>query len=331
MSTKPNYFNIGLFALTAIIFGVAGIITLGSGGLFKSKIVMETYINESVQGLDIGSPIKLRGVKIGQVETITFVNEVYPSKLRLILIRATISARSSNGLELKYFCENLQKEIHAGLRVRLAAQGITGTAYLEADYMDPKQCPPLNLDFTPACLYVPSSSSMIGQISDSIVSVLQKIDKMEVDKLAHDIDTLIVRMNGFLENDLASTLGEIRGLSAEMNRNFTNLSASLNQLVDHDLTAMVASLNASVTNDVRPFLQNARLASESMLQTLGRIDTTVESVNGLVESEQDRITETLENLRVTTRNFRDISESLQEQPSGILLGRPPPPVEVYSK
>ena len=330
MSKQPNYFAIGLFALTAVALGVFGAIVLGSGNFFKRKVVMETYINESVQGLDIGSPIKLRGVKIGQVDEITFVNEVYPSRLRLILIRATISSRSSGGQELDNFCEHLQMEIQSGLRVRLAAQGITGTAYLEADYLDPKLNPPMQLDFTPMCFYVPSAPSTMGRISDSIVSVLQKIDKMDVDKLAHDLDALALRMNGFLEKDMASTLNEIRSLSEEMNRGFADLSKSLNRLVDRDLTAMIGSLNTSITNDVRPFLQNARLASDSLLQTLGRIDTTVESVSGLVESEQDRIDEALENLRVATRNFRDLSESLQEQPSGALLGRPPPPVEVYS-
>ena len=34
-----------------------------------------------------------------------------------------------------------QAEIDKGLRVRLAPQGITGTSYLEIDYVDPKANP----------------------------------------------------------------------------------------------------------------------------------------------------------------------------------------------
>ena len=38
---------------------------------------METYIEESVQGLDIGSPMKFRGVLVGKVEEITLTSAVY--------------------------------------------------------------------------------------------------------------------------------------------------------------------------------------------------------------------------------------------------------------
>ena len=48
--------------------------------------------------------------------------------------------------------------ITKGLRVRLASQGITGAAFLEADYIDPEKFPPMEIIWEPKTYYVPFSS-----------------------------------------------------------------------------------------------------------------------------------------------------------------------------
>ena len=70
MSAKANYFKIGVFILSAAALAVVGVIVLGAGALFEKKIIMETYFDESVQGLGIGAPVKYRGVTVGSVEHI---------------------------------------------------------------------------------------------------------------------------------------------------------------------------------------------------------------------------------------------------------------------
>ena len=62
MSQKANYFKLGLFVIGAIVAGVVVLIIIGTGRWFERKVTIETYFNESVQGLDIGSKMKYRGV-----------------------------------------------------------------------------------------------------------------------------------------------------------------------------------------------------------------------------------------------------------------------------
>ena len=67
VSVRANYFKLGLFVLGAMGAAIVLLLVVGSGRWFQPKITFETYFDESVQGLDIGSPIKFRGVTIGTV------------------------------------------------------------------------------------------------------------------------------------------------------------------------------------------------------------------------------------------------------------------------
>jgi len=72
-NSNPNYFRLGLFVLAAIGVLVAVVLIFGSGQLFKKSFVIETYIKQSVTGLDTGASVRFRGVKIGQVTLNWFV------------------------------------------------------------------------------------------------------------------------------------------------------------------------------------------------------------------------------------------------------------------
>jgi phospholipid/cholesterol/gamma-HCH transport system substrate-binding protein len=57
MSKKPSYFKIGLFVIAGIFLIFAAVVVLGSGLLHQEKAYFETYFDESVSGLSVGSPV----------------------------------------------------------------------------------------------------------------------------------------------------------------------------------------------------------------------------------------------------------------------------------
>src|SRR4029078_12992908 len=77
MSLKANYFKLGLFVVGAVVAGVIVLLVIGSGRWFQPRLSIETYFNESVQGLDVGSKLKYRGVVIGEVKSIGFPYKKY--------------------------------------------------------------------------------------------------------------------------------------------------------------------------------------------------------------------------------------------------------------
>src|SRR6266498_4739363 len=99
MSAQANNFKLGLFVIGATVALVLLLLIVGSGRWFQSKTIIETYFNESVQGLDIGSKLKYRGVAIGEVTRIGFTYNKYqldqPMALRAryVLVESQLEPR----------------------------------------------------------------------------------------------------------------------------------------------------------------------------------------------------------------------------------------------
>ena len=64
MSAEARYFRVGLFVFVGLAAIAGTALVLGGRSFFAEKVTFETYFEESVQGLEVGSPVKLRGVGI---------------------------------------------------------------------------------------------------------------------------------------------------------------------------------------------------------------------------------------------------------------------------
>src|SRR5262249_49441993 len=86
---------------------------------------------------------------------------------------------------------HLAKEIEHGLRARLTSQGVTGTSYVEIDYLDPARYPPLPIDWNPEHPYIPSAPSALSRIVSSAEDVFAQLEKIDFEKIASSADNLI--------------------------------------------------------------------------------------------------------------------------------------------
>src|SRR5438105_13368686 len=99
MSAQANFFKLGFFVIGATVVLVLLLLILGSGRWFQSKIPIETYLNESAQGLEVGAKVKYRGVVVGEVAKIGVTYTKYQldkpmaERLRDVRIQALVQAR----------------------------------------------------------------------------------------------------------------------------------------------------------------------------------------------------------------------------------------------
>src|SRR4030095_15115887 len=196
---KFSYFKIGIFVISAVVIGIIGVVVLGVGTIFQKKIIVETYIDESVQGLDVGSPAKFRGVPIGKGETISLTSAEYPTKRRYVLVRIGLTTNVFQAPLADAGSPRFMTEVEKGLRVRLASQGLTGAAYIEADYQDPARNPPLEIDWQPRYPYVPSTLSRITQLSASLDKILQSVETIDIGRLVGGLEQSLVTITKVAE------------------------------------------------------------------------------------------------------------------------------------
>jgi phospholipid/cholesterol/gamma-HCH transport system substrate-binding protein/paraquat-inducible protein B len=325
MSERANYVKIGLFVIGATIIAITAVIVLGAGSLFQKQILVETYFDESVQGLDIGSAVKLRGVQVGKVEAITLVDSEYDTEKRYVLVRIALLSRSL-GRTAEVIQRGLQKETDQGLRFRMAFQGVTGLAFLEADYLPAEQAPYLKIDWQPTYPYIPSAPSTITRYTEAVDKILKNLDSLDIAGLSKGIEQAITTLNRAMEeaqiarisDQSLSLLRELRGTNNRLDALLADGRAPLQQFF-----ATLPELSRSLTRSAG---QLETLAT-SLPKDLAPLGQSLRQMSALLTAEQQTIETTLDNFRQTSENLLDMSENARAYPSGVIFGAPPPPVE----
>jgi phospholipid/cholesterol/gamma-HCH transport system substrate-binding protein len=344
-----SYFKIGIFVIAAVVIGVVGVVVLGAGALFQKKSIVETYIDESVQGLDVGSPVKFRGVPVGRVEDITLTSVEYRTRLQYVLVRISISSNMFQFPVNDRSSPALQRELDRGFRVRMAAQGLTGVAYLEADYLNPERNPPLRIDWKPYYPYIPSTRSRITQLSEAVERILRNVEDINIPQITASIEKSLAAMTKLAEGanldkvgvQVNALLNELRDTNRQVGALVSNPELK-NAIADASATAGRArQIVERAEKPVNQFLADMPQATESLNrlvkrldavandlpQTSGELRQTIQRMNRLIANQQRDIEQTMGNLRAISENMKEITESSKKYPSQVLFGGPPPPAK----
>ena len=57
MATGTNHWKLGLFVIAGIAVALISLVTLGARNWNKESVLFVSYFDESVQGLELGSPV----------------------------------------------------------------------------------------------------------------------------------------------------------------------------------------------------------------------------------------------------------------------------------
>ncbi len=325
MSTKANYFKLGLFVIAGVLAGLGVLLLLGVGNSLKKPLLVETYLDQSVQGLEVGSKVKYRGVDLGTVYSIGFARDRYevgkpPEEQKsYIMIEVAVSESAYEMEGREEFLKVLKAEVARGLRFRLNALGITGLSYLELDYVNPFRYPALEVTWIPENFYIPSAPGTLTKLLTSVEQVFRKLEDVDVGLVLTNLNRLLTTTESEIRSvQLARISDEATNLLAELRDSNQALQAILR---DPRLRELPASA-ATTLDDLRAKIQRIDLDG-----IVARVNRTLSAAEGLFAGKDADLTTTLANLRAVSENLRAISEVARMQPSGLLLGAPPRPVQ----
>lgn len=339
MSAKADYFKIGVFIVSALAVTVTAIVALSGGKWFKKVVYWESYFDESVQGLAVGSPIKYRGVQVGTVEAIGFVGDVYGEELgkedlrhygRYILVRGS-SADLMPHLTQEEKEEERGGRISAGLRVRLASQGVTGVVYLEADYLDPAEYPALQVPWKPQSIYMPSAPSSVSVLGTALHTIARDLEKADIHTITRHLDGLVLEVTKVVK-DL-----NVQGLSSQTGRVLDELERTAQQgrrvMERPELTTILSDTAYTMEGakklimELSQISKQIKIASDRFPEASNRLEKSVRRVDTLLANKSQDIEETIENLRVVSANLRELTDNAKRYPAQVFLGGPPPRAE----
>lgn len=338
MRQQAHYFKIGLFVIGASILAIVGIIVLGGGKWFERVTMVETYFNESVQGLEVGAPVRLRGVRMGRVESIRLAREEYNiafnPEVGLLPYKGVVVVRMSVHLSVAArFPETdeemrMRKAVDAGWRFRLASQGITGVLYIESEFVDPERYPPMEIAWTPKTPYIPSAPSTITELGADLRSITRKLEQVDIEKITKDLDTLLTSVTQVVKEVQAEHLGtdasqllvEMRGTLQDARRVLDNphLTKTLKDsgVAMEDFRRTAADLSYTA-KDMRAAMTQLPGLVTHLNQTVHRIDT-------LLAEKGETVDDVLENLQLVSEDLRNLTKTIEAYPSQVLFGEPPP-------
>lgn len=351
---KANYFKVGLFVIGSLALIVAAVVTLGAGLLARDEVYYETYFNESVSGLSVGSPVELRGVRMGQVTHIGFASDIMKASVdsndmiraeRLVRVVFAVSSTHLRDLPAQGDVARLRHGVDYGLRVRLSSNIITGQAFLEGTYVDISRYPPMAIDWDTPHSYVPSVPSELTTLKDSVDQVFYRLQELDVEGLVKSMENLFVSLDKAvadakideISRGFRAAMAKLEGLQAEeVSLAAQKVLASLDQAI---VDANVAGLSA----EVQGLFAESRQTNQKLLhlladpeteawqssvpEAIGRLNRSLARIDTLIATERPQIDLILANLLTISENIKDLTETLKQHPSLLLRSPTPEPSE----
>jgi ABC-type transporter Mla subunit MlaD len=313
MAVGTNHWKLGLFVIVGLSLALAALITLGARRWNDKTLTYLSFFDESVQGLEVGSPVKFRGVTIGRVSAIDVApdhrhvqveNELFVDqlgRLNLQIARGASASRMPN------------------LRVQLAQTGITGVKFMLLDYFDGTAYPPLVLPFKVPANTIPSTPSTMKNLEDSVVRTANQFPDIASSLLrtVNQLNQLMAEVDDEkLPQGAAVTLGEANAAMRELR----------GQLQALDAAALSTHAEQSMTNLDRT-LGNfdhvlGRLEGEKgVIQSAERAASSLSEVARGAQTAGPELELTLREVRGAARSVHHFVDALERDPDMLLKGK----------
>ena len=316
MSEKPHTVAIGAFIVGALLIAIVTVIfILGSGFGKADKIVM--VFNGSVKGLNVGAPLALRGVQVGQVTAIDVILDADTLEV-LMLVEADFheDAIQRVGTTSGDVTEEL---IQRGLRAQLNTQSLlTGLLYVQLDFYPGSEINLADID---------SPYYQFPTIPTDLERIAMKLQKLDLSKLMDQMEDAITGLNTFLTSEdfqampgsLKSTLDSVTTLSDQLQAQLATSMPKVDRVLDG------AAVTVETTNEELPEISaGVKKNLDALNQAIVTLDSAITDIDGMVSPESPtsyRLNEALRELALAARAMQKLAKTLEEQPEALLRGR----------
>ncbi|HSK19956.1 MAG TPA: MlaD family protein [Longimicrobiales bacterium] len=326
MSIRANPRAIGLFLIGGIVLAVGGTAVLASTTWFGKRTTFISFFQESVNGLEMGAPVKFQGVPVGTVTGIliqidqTDKTFQVPVEYEIDLTRLTTQLGTYVNLSNDTV---LQQNIADGLRAQMQMESIvTGQLYIELSYSPDAAPPDLETHATawPEIPTTPSLMAALGTGAGSLVAdmlqVLFQVNQMLAEVDMPGINAAVVSSAQAVERlmnspEIMAAVEQVPIMAVQVNRTMEGLE----------------ELATNASGAIDPFQLQVDAASAELIATLQTLRKTLEETHGLLSTDSGvgyGLQEALASFTEAADALRMLTTSLEQNPDMLIRGKKPP-------
>jgi paraquat-inducible protein B len=316
MAVEKSYARLGLFVVIVVLTALATTVFFVQRVRRQAVIGMVTYTTDNVSGLDVSSPVRYRGVAVGQVTDVRVDPRGVTVEVDFDVFLDRLNTIGMNVKRIRDFTD--LGVMFPNLRAQVVANPVTGEAYLLLDVpKDPP--PPLALGFTPDRPYVASVPSMMGQVQDRLPEVLNTAQEtlQTLREIVARVPGSLDRSDRFFTNiERIFRESDLQALSTDSRKFFSTTTAQMERMTN-DLQGLVGAEGPLVT-----FAEEARTAMrEADLPAASRSSREAMERTSLAA---DDLRRSLPAIRQSLDELRDLARQIQDQPESVMYGPRPP-------
>ncbi len=329
MKTKLSPAAIGAFVIGAFALGIIALLSFGGVSFFSKPQRFVVFFDESIHGLDLGSPVKLRGVRVGRVVdlNIRYDGGTNRSVVAVVCEFSRDMMTDGKGVVVNVADrEELQKLVNHGLRAQLGVLGLaTGLLFVQLDFFNPQDYPAKGHAADPRYVAVPAVPSAISEFQASASEILAKVKKIDFAGLAEEVKTLVAQtrkqvagidVRGAVEQ-WRKTGAQVEALAAapEIKQAFATMNAAAG-----DLRTVLAKLEAQagpVGKELTETLAQVRVAVGNFSDAAGATRQFLAAHSGLGED----VAGGLAQLGEAAEAVKRLADFLERNPNALLTGK----------
>lgn len=319
MSTKNNLsFTIGIFIVGAILLVFIALLFFSGGRLFADKERVIMHFEGSVQGLQIGAPVKLKGVVLGEVVDIQ-LNFQKDNKTVITAVTADLVMKRINSMGANVNGEFLQDAVARGLRAQLNFQSLlTGLLYVELDFYP---------DSSARLQQIQQNIPEIPTIATSFEEITKSIQELDLKELVDNLNSLTDQLGKIVGNgDVQMAITNFNSVANSIERTSDNIDKEMSLLgknINHTLKSF-DQLLTELNTQVPVLTKSLNISLDELHKSLTNFDRAASSIDHTFSEDGpliDQLNTTLEDISRSAQAFQTLTETLDQQPEALLRGK----------
>jgi paraquat-inducible protein B len=322
MSAKTHPRLVGAFVLGAVGLVLLAIVYLSSGGLFQRRDRFVVFFPGSVKGLQKGSEVTFRGVRVGDVvEVSPFFTGLPDNPIQIEVVCELYGdvVETPEGVENVYEgldqAEVVALYIEQGIRARMmSASFLTGQKYIELDFLpdEPARLAGLSRRYPE----IPTTPTALEKMGDRIEDLMNKLAEVPLDEVLDNVQKAIQEARDLLESpELKGTIEGANRAAASIEPTLTEARKTLRSA--REVIENLGKETDGLGDEVKGAVGDLR---ERLARTEKTFETLEATLRGADHARMD-VSETLAQLERALEAFRNLTDYIQTHPEAILQGK----------